>query len=71
MLISFNCRQVIADSDNSVFEHLAFWMAICLKRCHSARPTANEKNSWVLKKIHVGMKGEKKPPGTGGKCLHG
>jgi hypothetical protein len=29
------------------------------KRCHSSRLPANEKNSWVLKKIHVGQHGKK------------
>lgn len=33
------------------------------KRCHSDRLTANEKNSWVLKKIHVGMTGKKNRQG--------
>jgi len=32
MLISFNCRQIIADSDNSLCEFLDIWMAKCLKK---------------------------------------
>jgi hypothetical protein len=41
------------------------------KRCHSSRLPQIVKNSWVLKKINVGQHGKKKPPETGGKCLHG
>jgi len=33
------------------------------KRCHSARLAANEKNSWVLKKIHVERQGKKNRQG--------
>jgi len=52
MLFSFNCRQVIADSDNSSLEVLAFWMAKCLKKMSQRRAygkrekfTGVEKNS--------------------------
>jgi len=37
MLISFTCRQIIADSDNSLFELLAIWMAECLKKMSQRR----------------------------------